>query len=85
MDNAYEALHVGNQHATGHFLVFADADVHYGKTLLKRVVCYMQKGSYDSVCIIPRFIAPSKILQSALSVFMTTMLTICSIGKKTSS
>ena len=47
------ALHLGTKMARGTWLLFADADVHFGKEALKRAVEYAEVNDLDSLTALP--------------------------------
>jgi hypothetical protein len=63
------ALHVGTQSATGEYLIYADADVHFKSDVLHRVMAYVVSSKLDYLSIFPRFIAPSFMLRATILSF----------------
>ncbi len=47
------ACHQGMQIASGDWILFSDADVHYGKLALKKAIVHVQKNQLDFLSVIP--------------------------------
>lgn len=50
------ALHLGSQQATGEYILFTDADVHFEPSALLRAVRYMRSRTLDHLVIFPQVI-----------------------------
>ena len=74
------ALHVGTQSATGDYLVYADADVHFKSDVLRRVMSYVVSSNLDYLSIFPKFIANSFMLRATILSFSS--LFICTTRAK---
>ncbi|HYL68300.1 MAG TPA: glycosyltransferase [Candidatus Limnocylindria bacterium] len=48
------ALQQGHEHASGEWLVFTDADVHFSRDLLRRVVALAQREKWDHLTLLGR-------------------------------
>ncbi len=48
------AMHVGAQAATGDFVVYADADVHFMPDALRRAVAWAERDDIDMLALFPR-------------------------------
>ena len=57
------ALHAGSQKATGDFLLFTDADVHYEPSALSRAVAYCEAKKLDHLTVVPDVTTPSGFVQ----------------------
>ena len=53
------AMHVGTQAATGDFLLYADADVHFGPTAIRKAVAWAERDAVDLVSLLPRLTSPT--------------------------
>jgi glycosyltransferase involved in cell wall biosynthesis len=47
------ALHTGTQHATGDWLLFTDADIHFAPEVLSKAVAYAEAHTLDQLSILP--------------------------------
>jgi glycosyltransferase involved in cell wall biosynthesis len=58
------ALHQGTQHASGDWLLYSDADIHYERNLLQGVISYAEQNQLDHVALIPRVLSNNWLLQT---------------------
>lgn len=63
------ALHLGSQQASGEWLLFSDADIHYETDLLPRAISYAEQHRLDHFALIPRVIADNWMLQAMTRAF----------------
>ena len=63
------ALHVGTEAATGDFIVYADADVHFATDTLKRVVAWAEDERIDMVSLMPLIKSEGLMLTATLGAF----------------
>lgn len=66
------ALQKGLDAATGEFVLFTDADVHFSQGTLQRVVAHMKRNALDHVASAPRLVnheASMRVMLPAFSVF----------------
>lgn len=70
------ALHQGVSSATGEWILFTDADVHFEATALQRAVGYSIEKNLDHLAILPRPLNPSGKfwLDVTLITFLTTFI-----------
>lgn len=68
------ALHKGVSIATGEWILFTDADIHFEDTALQRAVSYAIEKNLDHLAILPRMINPHK--DFWLDVTVITFLTL---------
>lgn len=64
------ALQIGSQHATGEWLLFADADVHFSKMALQKALSFATEQELDFLTLIPGFRAKSYGLQTTIIQFL---------------
>ncbi len=64
------ALHRGAEAATGEWLLFTDADVHFAPETLRRAVAYCEERKLDFLTAMPEFMPVSVLLDAAVSVFV---------------
>lgn len=70
------ALQKGLQAATGEFVLFTDADVHFRENALRRALAYMQEKDFDHLSSVPELVnaRPSMhLMMPAFSVFFMMM------------
>jgi glycosyltransferase involved in cell wall biosynthesis len=63
------ALHRGVEQASGEWLLFTDADVHFGAAVLRRAVALVLHQRVDHLALIPRTIQKSFWLELAVNTF----------------
>jgi glycosyltransferase involved in cell wall biosynthesis len=63
------ALHRGVERASGDWLLFTDADVHFGAGILRRAVAFVLRQRIDHLALIPRTIQKSFWLELAVNTF----------------
>jgi glycosyltransferase involved in cell wall biosynthesis len=63
------ALHRGVERASGDWLLFTDADVHFGAAILRRAVALVLHQRVDHLALIPRTIQKSFWLELAVNTF----------------
>ena len=63
------ALHQGQQVASGEWLLFTDADIHFVPRVLRRAVSYVREHHVDHLALLPRVILNSFWLQVAIRTF----------------
>ena len=63
------ALHVATQHATGEWLLFADADIHFHNDVITRAVAWAEAEKLDHLALIPRTSARGLLLRASISAF----------------
>lgn len=59
------AMHVGQQAATGDWLLFTDADVHIAPATLERTISFCEEEQRDYLTVIPHFQSTGNILLDA--------------------
>ncbi len=59
------AMHVGQQEATGEWLLFTDADVHIAPETLTRTIAFCEAEQQDFLTVIPRFLSTGNVLLDA--------------------
>lgn len=64
------AQHVGLKVASGDWLLFTDADVHYAKDTLKKALTHCQRDSLDFLTLIPHITAKGTLLKACMSQFL---------------
>ena len=67
------ALDQGARNATGDWLLFSDADVHYQSTSLKKAITYCNKNFLDFLAVGPEVVAPTFLLKIFVAQFMHQM------------
>lgn len=68
------ALHVGSQAATGHYLLFTDADVVFEPSALNRAVHYCERERLDHLVVFAELLAKERLLRSLLLTFFSSAL-----------
>ena len=63
------ALHLGTEAASGDFIVYADADVHFAPDTLKRVVAWAVDARLDMVSLMPLIQSEGLALSATLGAF----------------
>ncbi len=63
------ALCLGARQATGHWLLFTDADIVFARDTLRRTATALAQTEADHLCALPRLIGASPALKTALPVF----------------
>jgi glycosyltransferase involved in cell wall biosynthesis len=69
------ALSVGAAEATGDWLLFSDADVHYAPHLLRRVVRHAERDQRDVIALWPHFTPGSWLRDTSFSAFSRFLVT----------
>lgn len=64
------ALHRGAEAATGEWLLFTDADVHFAPETLRRAVAYCEERKLDFLTAMPELTPVSPLVDAAVSVFV---------------
>jgi glycosyltransferase involved in cell wall biosynthesis len=65
------ALGMGAGRATGHWLLFTDADITMAPDTLRRAIGYAQQNGLDHLTLTPGIVMPSLLLQSFVVTFVT--------------
>lgn len=68
------AMHQGVQRATGEWLLFTDADVHYYPGALRRALTYANHNGIDHLALVPRVVINSFLLEVAVRAFGLLLL-----------
>lgn len=68
------ALHRGTQLATGDWLLYSDADVHFSPGVLERAIAVAEGEQLDQLAVMPYIIASSFTLTAAMIAFAVTFL-----------
>lgn len=68
------ALHQGTSQATGDFLAFADADVHFAPEMLKRVVTLCEREELGHITVMPCLIGNTFAVNAAIAAFAAGFL-----------
>lgn len=68
------ALHVGTQRATGEWLLYSDADVHFTPGVIARAIAVAEAEGLDHLPALPRLLAREFFLQSMLASFGTLFM-----------
>ena len=68
------AMHKGVERATGDWLLFSDADVHYGRSALRKAMSHALSEELDFLTVIPSVQANSFILKILLAGFLQTVM-----------
>ncbi|MBI5498762.1 MAG: glycosyltransferase [Deltaproteobacteria bacterium] len=63
------AMEQGRRAATGQWLVFSDADVHFRPGTLRRVIAFAERAGFDHVPVFPALAAPNWVLGAIGGVF----------------
>ncbi|HEY3246614.1 MAG TPA: glycosyltransferase family 2 protein [Phycisphaerae bacterium] len=63
------ALHQGTQRATGEWLLFTDADVHFAPGTLRRAIAYCEQSGLDHLAVLPDLWPVSFLVDAALTSF----------------
>lgn len=66
------AQYQGLQHATGEWILFSDADVHFGRDTLKKAVAYCEKNQVEFLTLIPYIIAQGFCIQLCITQFLSS-------------
>jgi hypothetical protein len=72
------ALHLGTQAATGDWLLYSDADVHFAPGTIKRAVTHADARRFDLLAVLPELYPTHFFLDAGMSVFVRT---ICLAGR----
>jgi len=68
------AMHKGTQMATGEWLLYMDADVHFKKGALRQAVHYVMHHNLDHITLIPKLICSGFWLETLIAAFGTTLM-----------
>ena len=68
------ALHQGVQKASGDWLLFTDADVHFSRDILERAISYAQVKNVDHLALLPNMSSSNFIVNCAISSCMRGLL-----------
>lgn len=68
------AMHQGVQQATGEWLLFTDADVHYHPGVLRHAITYVNHNEIDHLALVPRVVINSFLLEVAVRAFGLLLL-----------
>ena len=63
------AMHQATSRATGDFLLYTDADVHFGPAALERAVAWMETEQLGHLALVPRFTSHGLPYNAAISCF----------------
>jgi len=63
------AMHQGTQRATGEFLLYSDADVHFEPSALRRAIVWMERDQLGHLAIIPRLVGRGLVYNATISCF----------------
>jgi hypothetical protein len=63
------AMHRGTQQATGEFLLYSDADVHFEPSALRRAIVWMERDRLGHLAIIPRLVGRGLLYNATISCF----------------
>lgn len=73
------ALHLGAQQATGDFLLFTDADVHFGRHVLIRAITLAERERLDHLSLLPEMVCPTLPLEVMVATFAGAILSFCQL------
>ncbi|GMV11963.1 MAG: glycosyltransferase [Sorangiineae bacterium PRO1] len=68
------ALEMGRRHATGEWLLFSDADVHFDADLLRKVMSEVLRRELEFVTIAPKLLSSSFALDAIMACFMRMLV-----------
>ncbi|HUC44151.1 MAG TPA: glycosyltransferase [Candidatus Sulfotelmatobacter sp.] len=68
------ALNEGVAAASGEWLLFTDADVHFGPDTLRRAVAHAAAHGIDHLAVAPNVITPARVLEITSAAFATSYL-----------
>ena len=74
------ALHVGTQQATGEYLIYADADIHFHPQFFKETLAYVEQHQLDYLSATPFFKGQSWVLRSLIFAFTSLFLATTQVG-----
>ncbi len=63
------ALHIGAQQATGEWILFTDADIHFAPDVLRRAVAYARGQNLDHLAAVPRLTEQGHLLGICVNAF----------------
>jgi len=75
------SLNIGVNHASGEWILFTDADVHYQTHALKKAVSYVINKKLDFLTVLNEIICPSRLTRSLLAYFIHQFLIYENIPK----
>lgn len=75
------ALHVGTQHASGEWMLFTDADVHFRSDALRYSVAYAVNHDLDMLSMLPEFVNHSFWLDVVVGAFGQAYCTFLEVWK----
>ena len=70
------ALHVGSQQATGEWMLFTDADIHFSRDCLQRAVTHSIEEGLDHLTLIPKMTSISIFARFSIISAMRTILVV---------
>lgn len=70
------ALHLGTRQASGEYLLFTDADVHFAPQSLRRALAYAAAHELDHLVVLPELQAKAALLRMLLIQFLAGFLLI---------
>ena len=65
------AMHQGFLRSTGEWLLFTDADVHFEKGFIDRIIDVAERGSVDYLCVVPEVQARQSLLRALYTVSLS--------------
>ena len=74
------ALHQGAKIASGDWLIFTDADIHFKQGVLQQAMAYVLKEQTDHLVLFPKVLASSFLLNVAISAFESMLLATINLG-----
>ncbi len=66
------AMHQGFLRSTGEWLLFTDADVHFEKGCIDRIIDVAERGSVDYLCVVPEVQARQSLLKALYTVSLSS-------------
>lgn len=75
------ALHCGTELATGQYLVFTDADVHFAPAMLRRAVAFAEGEDLGHLGVLPALRGGTFLLDAAIAAFATGFLNALAVTK----
>jgi hypothetical protein len=75
------AMHVGTQRASGDYLLFSDADIHYTRGALRKAVAYCESRGFDHLAVFPELWSTGLFLDSAMVAFGRFLISAARLWK----
>ncbi len=75
------ALHRATQAASGEWLLYTDADVHFKPGTLRQALSYAQSQNLDHLTLLPRVLAPSLLLKGVIRAFGIVFLLLARVDE----